>query len=95
MDGKSLVLIENDASRLLVGANIHGRATAKKSLCTMKKAMEAYGMPGQFMTDYVTHFTSTARDDCPEPGPSDLQQWLEDTGTGHVRAKVKHSQSSG
>lgn len=55
-DGKQILLIEDDASRLLVGFGVFDNATAENSVATMKQVMEKYGVPKQVMTDHGTHF---------------------------------------
>ncbi|MEM3042859.1 MAG: IS481 family transposase, partial [Thermoplasmata archaeon] len=50
--GVYVILIEDDALRLLVGAGSYKNATAQNSLRALKKAVAAYGKPRQLMTDH-------------------------------------------
>ncbi|MEM4730087.1 MAG: DDE-type integrase/transposase/recombinase, partial [Thermoplasmata archaeon] len=93
--GAYVILIEDDASRLLVGAGSYKNATAQNSLRALKKAVAAYGKPRQLMTDHGIQFTSLPRESCPEPGLNGFQKWLEESGIEHVKARVKHPQSNG
>jgi len=51
-DGEHLILIEDDASRLLVGFGAFKHATAENSARILKEAIDRYGCPKQLMTDH-------------------------------------------
>jgi len=92
---ENVILVEDDASRLLVGVDSYKNATARNALRTVRNAVKAFGKPRQFMTDHGVQFTSMPRENCPEAGPNEFQRWLDDEGIEHVKARVKHPQSNG
>ena len=60
-----MILIEDDASRMLVGFGAFKNATAENSARILKEAIERYGAPKQIMIDRGVQFVSLPREDCP------------------------------
>ena len=95
LDGEQLILIEDDASRMLVGFGAFKNATAENSARILKEAIEAYGTPKQLMTDHGVQFVSLPREGCLNPEPTVFQKLLEEHKIKHIKARVKHPQSNG
>jgi len=95
LDGEQLILIEDDASRMLVGFGAFKNATAENSARILKEAIEAYGKPKQMMTDHGVQFVSLPREGCQNPESNVFQRTLEEYKIKHIRARVKHPQSNG
>lgn len=94
-DRKQIILLEDDASRLLVGFGVFKRATARNARTVLEKAIAEYGYPKQLITDHGPQFTSLARESCAEPEPNEFQEFLAEKGVEHIKARVKHPQSNG
>ena len=95
LDGEQLILIEDDASRMLVGFGAFKNATSENSARILKEAVEAYGKPKQLMTDHGVQFVSLPREDCLDPKPTAFEKLLEQHKIKHIKARVKHPQSNG
>jgi putative transposase len=89
------ILYEDDASRMMTGAQLLDRPTAVNCVTAGKMAVTAFGKPKQLMSDHGTTFTSLPREGCPEPDPNEFQQWLVGYDIDHVKSRVKHPQSNG
>jgi putative transposase len=92
---KQIILIEDDASRLLAGFSIFRNATAENAKAAMKRAIAEYGCPKQIISDHGTQFVSLAREACRDPEPNEFQRFIEEKGIKHIKARVKHPQSNG
>jgi len=95
LDGEQLILIEDDASRMLVGFGAFKNATAENSARILKESIETYGAPKQLMTDHGVQFVSLPRESCPDPKPTTFEKLLEEHKIKHIKARVKHPQSNG
>lgn len=94
-NGEQIILIEDDASRLLAGYGVFSQATAKNAARALEDAIEEFGCPRRLMTDHGTQFTSLPRETCGEPAPNEFQKFLNEKGIRHIKARVKHPQSNG
>ncbi len=94
-DEEQIVLLEDDASRLLTGFGNFTNATARNTVAVLEDAISDYGRPRQLMTDHGVQFTSMPRGTCPEPEPNKFQKFLGEEGIQHIKARVKHPQSNG
>lgn len=59
LDGKQLMLVEDDATRLVVGYGLFDDATAENALQVFAVAVDRYGPPRQLLTDNGSHFCNT------------------------------------
>jgi putative transposase len=94
-DSEQLILIEDDASRLLVGFGAFKHATVENSARILKEAIDRYGYPKQLLTDHGTQFVSLPKEGCQKPEPTAFQKLLEEYKIQHIKARVKHPQSNG
>jgi len=94
-NGENIILIEDDASRFLVGFGVYNNANAVNSSLTLKKSVNKFGKPKQLITDHGTHFMSLQREDCENPEPNKFQELLIKINIQHIKARVKHPQTNG
>jgi len=94
--GTHLLVILDDASRLVVGYGITRRPTAAFAWDTFVRAGETYGFPRQLLTDHGTQFTKEAFE---AVGSFDrrLRELARDRGirVAHIHGRVKHPQTGG
>lgn len=93
--GKWLIAILDDASRLIVGYGLFDNATQNNSIIVMQQAIQQYGKPRQLISDHGTQFTSLKRIDCNKPRENKFQQFLKEQGIKHIKARIKHTQTNG
>ncbi|AKA49290.1 hypothetical protein IX51_09445 [uncultured archaeon] len=91
---EQLLVIEDDASRYIVGFGSFDSATTENSLIVLRKAIEEHGKPREIMTDHGTQFFSNGKNGEPG-GPNEFQRFLESEGIRHILARVKHPQTNG
>ncbi len=94
-EGKCLCAIIDDASRLIVGYGLFDNATAENAVIVLEKAIHAYGVPKQLISDHGVQFTSIGKESCPEPQDNVFQQALKKHSIQHIKARVKHPQTNG
>jgi transposase InsO family protein len=91
-----LLVIIDDASRLIVGYAKVPRATAKIAWETFLKAGERYGFPRQLLTDHGSQFTMISKDVI---GFLDDKIYEfnknRDVKVKHIMSRVKHPQTGG
>lgn len=92
---KDMVLYEDDASRFMLDGKPLTRNTSKNCTAVLDKAVKNYGIPKQCLSDRGIQFTSSPREDCPEPGPNEFQKYLKKHEIVHIKARVKHPQTNG
>lgn len=95
VERKQWIVILDDASRVAVSVMEFGNATAENSVIALNEAVKAWGMPKQLMTDHGVQFNSVERETCQNPEPNAFQRRLNELGTEHIKARVKHPQSNG
>lgn len=90
--GKKLLVILDDASRLIVGYGLFSSASAENSLQVFAAAAAKWGLPKQLLTDNGTHFCNTHK-------KRDLQHafhgGVTHAGVHHIFTHVKHPQCNG
>jgi len=59
LDGKHLILFEDDATRFIVGYGLFDQQTAELSLQVFALAVERFGVPRQLLTDNGSEFCNT------------------------------------
>jgi putative transposase len=93
---KWLLVIIDDASRLIVGYAQVPKATAQIAWETFLKAGEMYGFPRQLLTDHGSQFTKISTD-----AVGYLDERLHEFNKGrkvkveHIMSRVKHPQTGG
>ena len=92
--GKWLIVIIDDASRLVVGWGLFDNATSKNSVKVLKEAIKKYGKPKTFLTGRDIQFYASAKNG-KETGKTYFQKFLEENGIQHILARVNHPQTCG
>ena len=91
-NGKHLIVLEDDASRLIVGWGLFDSASAENSLQAFAVAVDQYGVPKQLLTDNGSHF-------CNPHDKKDRQHvfhgGLAAAGVKQVFTRVHHPQTNG
>ena len=59
LEGKQLILFEDDATRFIVGYGLFDHATAENALQVYAVATGKYGVPRQLLSDNGSHFCNT------------------------------------
>lgn len=90
-----LIVMEDDASRFITGYGIFNRESSENAASMFSQSIGEYGTPKQLMSDHGTTFTSLPRTNCLEPSPNVFQQTVEESGSEHIKARIKHPQSNG
>lgn len=90
-----LTMMEDDASRLITGYGIFDRESSNNAAIVFLLSTMAYRAPKQLMSDHGTSFYSMPRGNCANPEPNQFQKTIQEEGTKHVLAGVKHPQSNG
>jgi len=94
--GKWILVILDDASRLITGYDVTGHPTAALAWDVFQGAGERYGFPRQVLTDHGTQFTKEQYD---AEGYFDrkLAELRKARGVQvqHIRGRVKHPQTGG
>jgi putative transposase len=93
--GKWLIAILDDASRLIVGYGLFDNATQQNSIVVVQQAIKQYGKPKQLISDHGTQFTSIKRMSCDKPRDNKFQQFLLEQKIQYIKARIKHPQTNG
>jgi transposase InsO family protein len=92
LDGKQLILFEDDATRLIIGYGFFENATAERSLQVFAVAVSRYGIPRQLLTDNGSQFCNTHDN-------KDLNHLFHGNvmkaGCEHIFTRVNHPQTNG
>ena len=91
--GKHVLLIIDDASRLITHCKEH-RTTKMSDSCKGFKESLKYGIPKQFMTDHGSNFVSNEQEG-KKFSESSFTELLRSYGIKHIKSRVKHPQSNG
>jgi putative transposase len=92
LQGKQLILFEDDATRLITGYGLFDSATAEASLQVFAVAVGNWGMPRQLLTDNGTHFCNTHdRQDLEHA----FHGAVEKAGCDHIFTRPSHPQCNG
>ena len=55
---EKLIIIEDDASRFIVGLGVYEEETIDNTIETLEHSIELYGRPNEIITDHGTQFFS-------------------------------------
>ena len=93
--GRWLLVILDDASRLIVGTAVTHHATAELAWETFLRAGRTYGFPRQVLTDHGTQFTKEPHEAVGlfDRKLRDLRK--EGVRVAHIHGRVKHPQTGG
>lgn len=89
--GKCVLVIEDDASRFIVGCGEFGNATAENTRSVFAQAFALHGLPKQVLTDHGTQFVNVHG----EEGEHEFADWLKSLKVKPIYARVKHPQTNG
>lgn len=92
--GKWLIVIIDDASRLVVGWRLCDNATSENSVEVLKQAISSYGKPKAILTGRDTQFYCTNKEGRAK-GKTYFQNFLEANEIKHIVARVNHPQTCG
>ena len=92
LDGKQLILFEDDATRLIVGYGLFDSTTAENALQAFAVAVSAYGVPRQLLTDNGSHFCNT-HDNKDEKHA--FHSAVTRAGVQHIFTRPSHPQCNG
>jgi putative transposase len=90
-----LMVIMDDASRLVVGWGLFDNATSENSVNVLKEAIRKHGKPKAMLTGRDIQFFSSAKLDGRNKGKTYFQKFLEANDIKHVLARVNHPQTCG
>ena len=94
-DGKQVLGLIDDASRLVVGYGEFDNATAENAVKVLDKAVQKYPAPTQLLSDNGSHFTSVIRESCSNPENNIFQKRLNQLGIEHIKTRINHPQTNG
>ena len=92
--GKWLIVIIDDASRLIVGWGLFDNATSENSVRVLKEAIAKQGKPKAMLTGRDAQFYASSKKGKPS-GKTAFQLFLETNGVQHILARVNHPQTCG
>lgn len=92
--GKWLIVIIDDASRLVVGWRLCDNATSENSVEVLKQAISTYGKPKALLTGRDAQFYCTNKEGKAK-GKTYFQIFLETNEIQHIVARVNHPQTCG
>jgi len=90
-DGRWIIAILDDASRLIVGYGLFHEATTDNTLVVLKEAIQRYGCPDEILTDRGTQFYAN-EGERKEKGVSQFETYLAERGIRHILCRVNHPQ---
>lgn len=91
---KWLIVILDDASRLIVGWGLFDSATSYNSIKVLKEAIETHGRPKSMLTGRDSQFYASSKKGKPS-GKTAFQLFLEANRIQHILARVNHPQTCG
>jgi putative transposase len=89
-----LIIIKDDASRVVVGWGKFSNATSENSVLVLKNAIKEYGKPKAILTGRDCQFYCTNKEGRAE-GKTVFQEFLEANDIKHILARVNHPQTCG
>lgn len=92
LDGKQLILYEDDATRFIAGYGLFDSATAENALQAFAVAASKYGTPRQLLTDNGSHFCNT-HDNKDEKHA--FHGAVKRAGVNHIFTRPSHPQCNG
>ena len=78
LEGKQLILYEDDASRLITRYGLFDNATTHDALDTFRRAVDQFGLPRQLISDHGTQFCVDKENDYL------FRETVENMGTEHI-----------
>ena len=93
-DEEKLIIIEDDASRFIVGFGVYTEETIDNTVETLERAIELYGKPLEILTDHGTQFFSNGKNGIPGDR-NKFQEYLNSNGIKHILGRVDHPQTNG
>jgi len=93
--GGYIIPFEDDASRFITGYGVFRNETAKNAVSVLERAVNAYGIPRQLVSDHGVQFTTVEREGVGDPGENEFQRKLRKYNIRHILARVKHPQTNG
>ena len=91
---EKLIIIEDDASRFIVGFGVYSEETIDNTLEILIKSIELYGKPKEIITDHGTQFFSNGKNSI-TGDKNKFQQYLDDNNIKHILARIDHPQTNG
>lgn len=91
--GWKVVMIEDDASRFVIGFGQFKHATAENTIKVFRQSLK-YGKPKQFHSDHGTQFVANEQEG-KNLGESQLGKVLKECGVQQIFARVKRPQANG
>ena len=89
-----LIVIKDDAARVVVGWGKFGNATSENSVLVLKGAVEKYGRPKAMLTGRDAQFYASDKKG-KASGKTLFQKTLEANDIKHILARVNHPQTCG
>ncbi len=86
---ENILLIEDDASRLITGYVKSRNATTDITISTFDSAVQKWDKPREFLTDHGAQFCADEND------TYRFREHLKSFGIKHILARVKHPQTNG
>ena len=92
LEGKQLILFEDDATRLITGYGLFDRATAENALQVYAVATQKYGVPRQLLSDNGSHFCNTHDN---KDATHVFHKGVVSSGCEHIFTRPNHPQCNG
>jgi len=89
--GKQIILVEDDASRFIVGYGEFSNANVENTRSVFAQAFAVHGLPKQVISDHGTQFVNVHDSN----GEHEFADWLKSLGIKPIYARVKHPQTNG
>jgi len=89
--GKNVLVVEDDASRFIVGYGEFEHANAENTRRVFAQAFAVYGLPKQVLTDHGSQFVNVHD----SKGGHEFADWLRSLDVKPIYARVKHPQTNG
>ena len=93
-DDERLIIIEDDASRFIVGSGVYSEETIDNTIETLEIAIELYGKPEEILTDHGTQFFSNGKNGIPGDH-NKFQEYLDNNSIKHILGRIDHPQTNG
>jgi len=94
LGGKWLIIIEDDASRFIVGYGLFDNANTENSILVMERAIAAYGLPKALLSGHDSQFCGVVQKNV-NKAPSEFQQFLKRHRIQHILGRINHPQTNG
>ncbi len=91
---KWFIVIEDDASRFIVGYGLFDIANMDNSIAVMERAIAAYGAPKALLSGHDSQFIGVVQKNVKKE-PSQFQQFLIKHKIKHILGRINHPQTNG